>query len=261
MKIGIIGNGFVGQATRLLYPGAIIYDIVPEKCIPLGVTYCDISGCSVIFICVPTPMTSNGKCYTKNVETVVDQIRSFGSKAHIVVRSTVPPGTCDKLCVHSMPEFLTEKNWSQDFKNEPVRMIGVNKNVNNHEEFIKILSKLYKNARACGNVNTDVIEIVEPLQAEIIKYSRNAFLAVKVAFFNEIYSFCQTMNTDYDCVRKMILNDQRINASHTNVPGGDGKLGFGGTCLPKDLAVFINEYKEKCVANHIMTAAIHRNNT
>ncbi len=261
MKIGIVGNGFVGQATLLLYPKALIYDIIPEKCVPLGTVMANIATCGIIFICVPTPVTGIGNCYTNYVEDVVNSIRTYSTCAHVVIRSTVPPGTCDKLKVHSMPEFLTEKNWLQDFKNEPARLIGVNKNIDDSEKFITIIRNLYKNAKECGNINTDTIEIVEPFQAEIIKYTRNAFLAVKVAFFNEIYSFCQATGVDFDCIHRVILTDQRIGSSHTNVPGDDGKRGFSGTCLPKDLLVFINEYKERDVENHVMTAAMHRNST
>ena len=122
MKIGVIGNGFVGKATQLLKGNNIemlVYDIDPEKSIPKSLDIKQLSGCQLIFVCVPTPMNKDGSCYLGMVEDAINNCKKVidSKKTHIVLRSTVPPGTASNLDVFFMPEFLTEKNWPQDFKN------------------------------------------------------------------------------------------------------------------------------------------------
>ena len=130
--LGIIGNGFVGQATALFKcktVNVLMYDIVPEKCSPIGLTLDQlVQQSDFVMICVPTPMTQNGKCATGIVESCIKQIRNckyyMQDKPHIIVRSTVPVGFCKKNRVHHFPEFLTEANWKKDFKRCEKWIIG-----------------------------------------------------------------------------------------------------------------------------------------
>ena len=124
MSFAIIGNGFVGKATQILAENnpnlkMIIYDIDPQKCKPLGTKLKDLRECDIIFICVPTPMDKNGRNYLGIVESVVSDLKKIVdlSKTHIVIRSTVLVGTSDRLGCYFMPEFLTERNWREDFRN------------------------------------------------------------------------------------------------------------------------------------------------
>ena len=120
MKIGVIGGGFVGSATRLLTSKdieCIVYDLNPEKCNPRNTTFKDVCNTEAVFIAVPTPITvteeDSGKCNTRYVSSVIKQLKDVDYKGHIIVRSTVPVGYCDTQKVHFMPEFLTEKNWEE----------------------------------------------------------------------------------------------------------------------------------------------------
>ena len=118
MKIGIVGNGFVGKATQILktpQTEVIVYDINPELCKPFGTTIEHMADCKLVFICVPTP-DKNGRCYTGIVQTVVQELQAVGCQ-YIIIRSTVPPGTSDSLGTFFMPEFLTERNYLTDFEN------------------------------------------------------------------------------------------------------------------------------------------------
>ena len=90
MKIGIIGNGFVGQATNLFCCNNVksyMYDIDPNKCNPIGLKLSDLSVCDLIFICVPTPMADDGKCYTNIVEDVVNKLKKFFESKNKVLPS------------------------------------------------------------------------------------------------------------------------------------------------------------------------------
>jgi len=119
VTIGIIGNGYVGGATSLLGKQivdspkdtrVIIYDKDPDRSDP-DFTLRDVAEYSnFVFVCVPTPMDTDGSCSTLGVNKVVFELFSYGySPERIIVRSTVPVGTCKELGVMFMPEFLTEK--------------------------------------------------------------------------------------------------------------------------------------------------------
>ena len=273
ISIGIIGNGFVGQATNLFKCNNVevyIYDVDPLKCNPIGTTLHDLCKCNFIFICVPTPMNVDGSCYTGIVETCINNILAIqtdqdeNDKSFIIVRSTVPPGTCKKLNVHHMPEFLTEKNWQQDFYETEKWIIGVNcnnngdDNNNNNTKFqdeIKVLFGYAKDANRIGHNN---VTFVNSIESETIKYTRNSFLAVKISFCNEVYQMCQKLGISYDVIRDN-FPDYRITKYHTQVPGYDGHFGYGGTCLPKDTNAFSVEMRKLGIEPLLLEASVQRN--
>lgn len=261
MIIGIIGNGFVGKSTYSIVNNksniVYVYDIEPSKCIPQNLNMCELRKCDIIFICVPTPMKYSGECYLDIVKNVVKKLNDIVdiNKTSIVLRSTVPCGTSDSLNVSFMPEFLTEKNWKSDCYHCKNWIIGVNNDIvinkikNILEESVKHNCILYNN-----------LHILYNREAEMIKLFKNVFLSTKVSFCNEIYSFCQFNKINYELVKDIVCLDERINSSHMNVPGHDGKTGYGGTCLPKDIYSLQFEMKKKKIECPIIDAVIYRNN-
>ena len=138
MKIGIIGQGFVGSA---IYEGlkcfyeTFTYDLDQSKCNSTHQEVCYKSN--IIFVCVPTPMRKSGKCDTRILEEAIEKINEEvkgdinRNRPIVVVKSTVPPGTTAKLnklatlcSVCFSPEFLTEANSFEDFKNQNRIIIG-----------------------------------------------------------------------------------------------------------------------------------------
>ena len=95
----------------------------------------------------------------------------------------------------------------------------------------------------------------------MIKIFRNSFLATKVSFCNEVYQFCKVKGIDYNNFIKIACNDDRITHSHTNIPGPEGKFGFGGTCFPKDISSLKYEMNNIGLESIILDSVIHRNNT
>lgn len=281
--IGIIGNGFVGKATQLFENinfNVLVYDIDDMKCVPVGITLYDIKNkCDIIFICVPTPMNPDGSCYTGIVSKCIEDIRNTkydgcrGDYPYIVVRSTVPPETCCNLGVYHMPEFLTEKNWEQDFYNTERWIIGSNhvchdmntcKESHDYEcekeyDFRTYMEYLFNSAKDENKIAHNNLVFVDTVESEMIKYTRNAFLAMKVSFCNEIYHMCNKLEISYNTIKEL-FPDHRITQSHTNVPGHDGKRGYGGTCLPKDTHALTYEMKKKGLTPYILEAALKRNN-
>lgn len=263
INFAIIGNGFVGQATKILQTNdnqMKIYDIDPTKCEPLNITISNLEDCDIIFISVPTPSKLDGSCHLDIVESVVQDIRNINTNAYIVIRSTVVIGTCDSLGCYFMPEFLTEKNWIEDFKNCENWIFGITDNNSNNIKFIKCITNLITNAFESGNIKYNKITFVSNKEAEMIKYYRNTFLSLKVSFSNEIYDFCKINNINYDIISEISCEDKRIGKSHINVPGHDGKRGFGGTCFPKDTAALLHEYNKLGLKSYIINAAVKRNN-
>lgn len=266
--VGVVGGGFVGKATsgfKNSKTDVIVFDLQKELCQPLGTTISDIYQCDVVFIAVPTPMSKDGSCYTKIVEDVVLDLRNNNVK-HIVVRSTVPVGTCKKLGVHFMPEFLTEKNWVHDFYSCPTWVIGTDETGDN--SFAIIIKHIFNSAMEDGVIVSDHIMWSSTVEAELIKYTRNCFLATKVGFFNEIYSFCEKFGIDYNNVKAGVVADPRIGPSHTNVPNEEffnGRLawkrGFSGTCFIKDSKSLICQFKNADVPSPILNSVWQRNIT
>tara|TARA_R110001592_G_scaffold166478_3_gene401569 strand:- start:616 stop:1461 length:846 start_codon:yes stop_codon:yes gene_type:complete len=260
MKIGVIGNGFVGHAMTLLRPyvDVRVWDIDPKKREPAGM--CDFDDfvytSQLIFIAVPTPMRKSGSCDLRIVRDVVQQIKVSDYSANIVLRSTVPPGTSEELDVSFMPEFLTEKNWASDFKNCQHWVIGTN------DPTVHIsIQQMLNLAHDSGNgsiINKDV-QHTQPTVAEFVKYAKNCFLATKVSFFNELHSLCESSQVDYNAVRKFVGDDSRIGSGHTHVPGHDGNFGFGGTCFPKDMSALSYFAKKLGVDVPVLNACIRRN--
>ncbi len=265
MKIGIIGNGFVGQATSLFKSQntkVYIYDIDPIKCSPSGTTLQSLASCDIVFICVPTPCTQDGECYTKIVESCINDLRTNNNDPHIVVRSTVPPTFCKRFGVNHMPEFLTEKNWEQDFYDTNTWIIGCNDFQNNNvSDFKNKIRLLIANAKLDNKIQNYNHVFIQTTESELIKYTRNAFLAVKVSFFNEIFQFCEESDVSYNTIRRWVTHDPRINSTHTLVPGHDGQKGYSGTCLPKDIQTLVTEFKTLHLNPIMLEASIKRNTT
>jgi UDPglucose 6-dehydrogenase len=240
-KIGIIGQGFVGNAVYQKFKEAyevLTYDLIKDKC---NSTFKEVvDQCEFIFLCLPTPMGDEGKCNTFIVEDVLREISYIAKSLKIIIlKSTIPPGKTDSwnvitsnvyICFN--PEFLTAANAVEDFANQDRIIIGGIKT------YAKLVGKLYK-------VLFPKVKIVYTTNriAEMVKYVANTFLAMKVSYANEIYEFCKEAEIDYDEVAKYTMLDKRLGKTHWAVPGPDGDFGFGGACFPKDVNAMIYHFK------------------
>ena len=259
MKIGVAGNGFVGHAMTLLRPyvDVLVWDVLEDKREPKELdieTFVEES--EIIFVAVPTPMNKDGSANLDIVRAVCEEIQEIDDTKYIVLRSTVPPGTCEELDVNFMPEFLTEKNWKEDFKNCDQWILGSG-DLFLYEKMKRMFELAYNNGNG-SVVNKNVIQC-KPAEAEMIKYLKNVFLSVKVGFFNELESICTELDIDYENVRCIATQDKRIGSGHTKVPGHDGRRGFGGTCFPKDTNALASYAKNNDIETPILDAVIKRN--
>jgi UDPglucose 6-dehydrogenase len=260
MNVGIVGFGFVGSA---IYEGlkdfhnVEVYDIDPNKFSTFSSIDDLVNNVESIFICVPTPMKSTGECDVSIVEGVASQINDIGKKLLIIIKSTIPPGSTanmskkfKNLDIVFNPEFLTEKNALNDFK-EQARIICGGDEISSRK-----VKEIYKK---CEHFKDTKFLRVDSAVAEMIKYSSNCFLATKVIFFNEIKEMCDHLKIGLDDVVDCLTLDDRIAGTHCRVPGPDEKLGFGGTCFPKDINSLIYEFKRNGLNPSLLEAVWQKN--
>lgn len=244
MKIGIIGQGFVGSAIKSgleNYYEILTYDLDTSK--SNSTHYQVVSKSDIIFVCLPTPMRSSGKCDTrileKEIKQISDESKEQKTSPVLVIKSTIPPGTTERLGktthldVCFSPEFLTEANSFHDFRNQTRIIIG------GPRPATGVVKQMFRKA-----FPTVPIVKTGTKTAEMVKYFTNCFLATKVTFANEMYDLCRASDIDYDKVCEYALYDTRIGKTHLAVPGPDGDRGFGGHCFPKDLAAIIYHAKD-----------------
>jgi UDPglucose 6-dehydrogenase len=203
-----------------------------------------------IFVALPTPMKENGEQDISYIENFFGNIGLYNTDAVFILKSTVLPGTTKQLVskhnfnIVFCPEFLTEKTAKLDMLTQSRIVIGGN---TQHTE--KVL-ELFK-----ARFGQKHYVLTDSTTAEFIKYMANTFLAVKVSVVNEFYRMSEALGTDWNKALEGFVSDPRIGNSHTQVPGHDGKLGFGGTCFPKDINALITMGKELNVDMNTLEAA------
>lgn len=230
LTVGVVGGGVVGSATAKSYVEHVrevrVYDNDPLRRTTNDLD--EVFESSVVFICLPEAA----------VDTFADTIPANYQHSAIVLKSTVPVGTTTRLreahglvnLVHS-PEFLTARCAHLDAQLPTRNIVG--------GPFCPgrtLLKNIYRERFPGVPVYSCTAE-----ESEAVKLIQNGFFAVKVAFFNEVRAgLCDPHRMNWDRVLEMVLADGRVNPSHTKVPGPDGKYGFGGACLPKDLQQLID---------------------
>jgi UDPglucose 6-dehydrogenase len=199
----------------------------------------------VIFLCLPTPPDEDGSADLQYILSVADQIGAIlarnpaaGYKV-IVDKSTVPVGTCEKVDeairrhtdsnfeydVVSNPEFLREGFAVEDFLRPERVVIG-----SRSERAVTLLNDLYEPFIPAGSS----VIVMDEKSAEVTKYAANAFLAMKISYMNDLANFCDAVGADVEMVREGVGADSRIGGKYL-FPG----LGYGGSCLPKDVKALL----------------------
>ena len=262
-EIGIIGQGFVGSAVKegmQNYFKVFAFDKDPNKFSSATSIFNVVENTELTFLCVPTPMRKSGQCDLNILNAALDEISKSATALNkknyiVVIKSTIPPGTTDHLSsiytnleLVFNPEFLTEANAVDDYKNQNRIVIGGDRPGTTKVK--QVFSKAFP--------KVPIIKTSATI-AEMIKYVTNTFLALKVSYANEMYQICQGLNIDYDKVIEYARYDDRLGNSHWSVPGPDGDFGFGGHCFPKDIAALQHLAGTMKIDTTILNAAINKN--
>ena len=230
MDVGIIGVGVVGGAIEHWFgPHHSLFVHEPTR----GTLLSDVTkNTDMAYIAVPTPSEeSTGSCDTSIIEDVLSRLPD-GFNA--VIKSTVPPGTTKRfqlefpsLNIAYCPEFLVERSSLEDFGKQDILVVG-----SVHKELADLV---YKQHLEAGVVMPGAYFFTTSTQAELVKYSKNMFYAMKVIFANQMFDISEKLGEDWNVGSEIITTPQRqpIGHSHLNPIFGE-RRGFGGNCLPKD---------------------------
>tara|TARA_B100000287_G_scaffold429486_1_gene482913 strand:- start:527 stop:1378 length:852 start_codon:yes stop_codon:yes gene_type:complete len=263
MKIGIVGNGFVGSSVAFGFSpntGCDVEDIkIYDKDNSKATHSLESTLTSdFIFVSVPTPSNPDGSINLDVVYNVFDEMNTLNHRTDniFLLRSTVTPGTTRKLQrkfrnlnIVFNPEFLTERSAKLDFINQARFILGGRKKDTNKVE--KLLKWRFGETMPVIKTNYET--------AEMIKYMNNCFFATKVSFLNEMYQIADACGVDWDMAVEGFVRDGRVGHSHMNVPGPDGKFGFGGSCFPKDIQAMIHFANSLGVEPSVLNGAWDKN--
>lgn len=256
MQIAIIGYGVVGVGMEELFaPIADRYIYDPAK-FPQNSKE-EVNKCDMAVICVSTPMGEGGAADISIVEDVV----SWVTTPLILIKSTIPPGTCAYLSekygkkVNFSPEYMGESTYFTPFWKypDPERAETHTFVIVGGPDASRILGAFME----VMSVDTRYMA-VSAEEAELTKYMENAFFATKVTFCNEFFEIAKRYGVDYKKLRELWLLDPRINPNHTLV--FEDRRGFGGKCLPKDLRAIISAAESKGYSPTLLKAVIQSNN-
>jgi len=266
-KIGVVGNGFVGKAVKFGFSPQVgcdaevkVYDKNPSK--STHTIEETVNESDFIFLSVPTPANTDGSINIEILSQALNDIDEVSEKDnYILIRSTVVPGTTwalqekfPNLNLLFNPEFLTERSANFDFINQSRFIIGSG---DSYQSALgsELFSKLIRDRFG------DCVAILETTYetAEMIKYMNNCFFATKISFMNEMYQIAKNCEVNWEQAVDGFVADGRIGHSHLNVPGHDGKFGFGGSCFPKDIQAMI-EFAETIGVDPVVLKSVWEKN-
>lgn len=226
MKIGIIGLGCVGTAVKKGLESIGHEIVVHDLKLITSIDSC--LKTEVIFICLPTPNTSDKICDTTEIEKTLKNLESKNYKGIIAIKSTVYPNFTKimqerfpylEICF--VPEFLREKTALDDFLHQKLLLVGTQKT-----QVFRTIKSLHK------DLSENTMQLC-PTECEIMKYMTNAIAATRIVFANIFYELSKNLDVDYSKIKNALIKTEKINDLYLDV--NSSLRGYSGSCLPKDI--------------------------
>ena len=258
LKLGIIGKGFVGSAVSNGFDKDCEQFIVDPTYTDNTIMDLIDQDTKLLFVCVPTPPNDDGSINVDTVVEVLSELSDLSYKGVVVVKSTIIPDYLHQfkkefdLKIVYNPEFLTEANANEDFKNPPFQVFG------GKWRDCEVVEKAYLRHSSVKIVPTFKTDLTT---ASLLKYTINSYLATKVMFFNDLHKLHESGSSmvSWEQFTDMLTRDPRIGNSHMQVPGPDGELGFGGHCFPKDTEALLKYAQDKKINLNMLKKAVETN--
>lgn len=234
LKIALLGYGMVGEPfAKWIQKNTDHHVFIHDPAKGFPEFHEDLRCCFDCYVlCLPAPTNKEMHVDLSIIKQVLDEQRP---QVPVFIKSTVPVGTCDRLTeiyktpVCHLPEFLTERTRFKDMDESDV-IVGLSRIIEVERlNCIDLIERIFVGKS---------IQVVRNEEAELIKYVHNCFGAMKVSYFNWVCDFCERQGLDYNSVVEGVLMSGLIDKNHTQVPGPDGKYGYGGACFPKDVDAF-----------------------
>ena len=239
MKIGVIGIGNVGKANVKGF--LTLGHTVLEHDIKYNTKIQNVLGTEIVFVCT----------HENDVAGVIKELNLFEYKGVVAVRSTILPGTTDKLLKQSnldicfVPEFLRQDYADEDFTDCALLAIGTYN-----------LASARTVVQAFGNLPKS-IEYMLPTEAEILKYYNNCYASLRIVFANMMYDIAKSYNADYNIIKNAYVKTGKSSGQYLNV--NENLRGYSGACLPKD-TVALMELVEQLHLNYDLIKTVHNDN-
>lgn len=259
----VIGLGFVGSALHKSF--------ALKKVEPLGGydryknggigSLEECLDAPILFLCLPTLYDEVHGEYDKSaIKETVANLANYEYQGVIVIKSTVEPGTTDELSkkypaltIMHNPEFLSAATAFHDFHNQTHIVLG--QGIHCSDESVKLVHDFYHKYYPTAEISE-----CKAIESESMKSFVNSFYSVKIQFFNELYLLCQKQGSDFEVIKSLMLKNDWINPMHTQVPGHDGKLSYGGACFPKDTNALLQTMKNQESPHQLLEGCVRERN-
>jgi UDPglucose 6-dehydrogenase len=259
-KIGIVGLGVLGNAIKKSFEFLDINIIIKcyDKYKNIGNGVFELLDSNLIFLCLPTLYNKELEEYDKTeIYNICNELNNCNYKGIVLVKSTVESGTTLQLSklfnnlnlVHN-PEFLTARTAEIDYINQKHIVLGF-LDGNDNTDTIKYLEVFFKKYFPLSKIS-----ICTTLESETMKLFCNSFYAAKIQLFTEFKLLCDNLEINFNNVRDLMISNGWINPMHTEIPGPDGNISFGGTCFPKDIKALNEVMKKNSIPNEVINAVI-----
>lgn len=259
----VIGLGFVGSA---LYKSFALKKVAPlgsyDRFKNGGIgSLQECLDSPIIFLCLPTLYDEDVGEYDKSaLNETLSNLANNSYDGTVVIKSTIEPGTTERLalkypslCLVHNPEFLSAATAFFDFHNQDHIVLGQSKNCPDDKlnDLYDFYHSIYPEAR---------LSLCTSTESESMKSFVNSYYSVKIQFFNELYLLCQQQNIDFETVKELMLKNNWINPMHTQVPGHDGLLSYGGACFPKDTNALLQCMKRNGTPHQVLEGCVRERN-